>query len=139
MNANINAALRLAIAALKDYRRRHFAIGHHAFMKGQVLIFTERDHESYERYSKAIEVIEGAPTTERKAINIKRLTKSQNTWLNNYQSATCLEPMFLEDLQDGTKSFEEVAYENIRWYEDHFADAMHSISHNIPIIEKEKQ
>jgi hypothetical protein len=54
----IRSALNLAIAALKDYRRRHFAIGHNAFMKGQVFIFTERDHQSYERYSQAIETLE---------------------------------------------------------------------------------
>jgi hypothetical protein len=54
----VNAALRLAIQALKDYRRRHFAIGHHAFMKGQVFTFTERDHLSYMKYSAAIETIE---------------------------------------------------------------------------------
>lgn len=55
----INAAIRLAIEALKDYRRRHFSIGHNAFMKGQIFIFTEKDHHSYEKYTRAIDCLAG--------------------------------------------------------------------------------
>jgi hypothetical protein len=54
----IKNALRLAISALKDYRRRHFAIGHNAYIHGYEAIFSERDHQSYEKYSKAIQVLE---------------------------------------------------------------------------------
>jgi hypothetical protein len=54
----LRAALRLAIDALKDYRRRNFAIGHNLFIRGIDMISTKRDHESYMRYSAAIETIE---------------------------------------------------------------------------------
>lgn len=56
--AVIKSALKLAIAALIDYRRRNFAIGHNAFIPGQVFIFSERAHLSYERCTKAIDVLQ---------------------------------------------------------------------------------
>ena len=52
------SALSLAIFALKDYRRKHHAIGHNAFILGQVFIFNERDHEAYEKLTGAINFIE---------------------------------------------------------------------------------
>jgi hypothetical protein len=53
----LRPALRLAIDALKDYRRRNFAIGHNLFIRGIDMISTKREHESYMRYSAAIETI----------------------------------------------------------------------------------
>lgn len=54
----IRAALRLAIDALKDYRRRNFSVGHNLFIREIDSVTTKRDHESYERYSAAIETLE---------------------------------------------------------------------------------
>jgi hypothetical protein len=54
----IKAALRLAVQALKDYRRRNFAIGHNAFIKGQIFIFTEKDHVHYMKYTAAIDTLD---------------------------------------------------------------------------------
>lgn len=134
---SLRTAINMAVEALKDYRRRNFAIGHNAYKRGQHMTFTEKDHLSYVRFTKAIDVIAGLSSSppkeeESKKIKISRLTDEQNAWLNNYYGATCIEPMFLEDLETGLKTFQDAALENIRWYEDHYADAMNSISHNIP-------
>lgn len=136
----VKTAIKIALDALRDYRRRNFAIGHNAFVQGQRLIFTEKDHLAYERYSQAMAIIAGldrpAFREEDAKIHILNLTDEQNAWLNNFYGSTCIEPMFLEELEAGTKTFEDAAQENVSWYESHFADAMNSISH-IPTGEKQ--
>ena len=54
-----NTAINIAIEAMEKMRSR-YAVGHNAFIEKQQswdFIFIERDHKSYERISKAIEVV----------------------------------------------------------------------------------
>jgi hypothetical protein len=64
--------------------------------------------------------------------NIKRLTPEQNKWLQRYEGCTGIEPMHLDELRDGTMTFNEAAKENIDWFEMHMHDAFHAISYDIP-------
>jgi len=48
-----------------------------------------------------------------------KATKVQRAWMESYEQATGFEVMRQEDL-DGTKGkFEEIACNNIKWYETH--------------------
>lgn len=60
-------------------------------------------------------------------INIGRLSAAENKWLNDYYGHTCLEPMHLDELADGSMTFAEAAKKNIQWYEDHTVEALHAI------------
>lgn len=134
---NPKTALQMAIFALKDYRRKNHAIGHHAHELGQDFIFAARDHEAYEKFTRAIKYIESLfPLIKRlepkKKIRIKGLTTAQNDWLNLYEGSTGFEPLHLEDLESGEMTFDEAAKSNINWYENHSSDAFAQITDHTP-------
>ena len=64
--------------------------------------------------------------------NIKLLTPEQNEWLQRYEGSTGIEPMYLDELRNGTMTFNEAARQNIDWFEMHMHDAFHAISDNVP-------
>lgn len=106
-------------------------------MHGQDFLFALRDHEAYEKFTRTIEYIESlSPLLHRlqpkKKIHIKGLSAKQNAWLNLYQGCTGFEPLHLEDLISGVMNFDEVAKNNIAWYEQHKTDAFAQITDKIP-------
>ncbi len=66
---------------------------------------------------------------------IPGLTRPQVLWLKQYEDVTGFEPMHLDELRDGSMTFNEVAKSNINWYEAHMHDAYHAISTHVPYTE----
>jgi len=61
------------------------------------------------------------------AIYSKKMSPAQKKWARNYQTETGFEPMYQEDFDAGKISFERLAQQNIKWFEDWFRERMRAI------------
>jgi len=66
------------------------------------------------------------------AIHAKKISAAEREWLQRYEATTGFEPMFQDEIDDGSLSFFEAAKQNIQWFEDHCDDAQRVITRNIP-------
>ncbi|MBP8055154.1 MAG: hypothetical protein KA314_04900 [Chloroflexi bacterium] len=57
------------------------------------------------------------------------LPKHEVEWLRFYQDETTFEPMHLEDLIDGSMTFEDAFKSNVNWFESWSSDVLNQISH----------
>lgn len=63
---------------------------------------------------------------------INGLTPKQQEWLQNYELATMLEPLGLEELAAKPESFDSWARLNIENFESFASDALHRVSVGVP-------
>ncbi len=56
-------------------------------------------------------------------IYAKNITAEQRKWLQNYMNVTTFEPLFQDELSDGTMTFEQVRKKNLGWFEMWSKDA----------------
>ncbi len=52
------------------------------------------------------------------SVYAKKINGKQRKWLLDYETHTSFEPMYQEQLDDGSMIFSEVAKANIKWFED---------------------
>jgi hypothetical protein len=60
-----------------------------------------------------------------------KYTKVQRAWCENYEARTGFDPL-MDDFESGNETFRQAAQRSIRWFEDHAADALNAISHDVP-------
>ena len=70
------------------------------------------------------------------SIYARHVNGKQRSWLARYEAATGFEPLGQEDLDRGVKSFNQVARENIRWFEEWSNEAMGAMSTQVPWTEE---
>ena len=68
----------------------------------------------------------------RKYTAIKTITPEQRLWLDHFEGSTMLDPIDLDELMDGSMTFDEVAKANIIWFADFANDAQHQIERDVP-------
>lgn len=66
------------------------------------------------------------PAKTKKAL-LNCLTQKQVDWLQEYYEQTTFEPMNMDDLINGSMTFEEVFIANVRWFEDWSSDVVSRI------------
>lgn len=60
------------------------------------------------------------------------LPVSIRTWIEDYESETTFEVLWLDDLYNGNMTFKNFVKQNIRWFEDWSEYALNSITSNLP-------
>ncbi len=66
------------------------------------------------------------------AIYAKKINGKQRAWLKKYEAETGFEPFYQEEIDSGDKTFDEVARENLDWFEDWSGDVHSRVSSNVP-------
>lgn len=66
------------------------------------------------------------------AIYAKKINGKQRAWLKKYEDETTFEPLYQEELDSGEMTFDEVAKENLKWFEDWAGDVFTRVSSGVP-------
>ncbi len=65
-------------------------------------------------------------------IYAKKVNGKQRAWLKRYEDETTFEPLYQEEIDAGTMTFDEVVRANLDWFEDWSREAFSRVSSDIP-------